>query len=918
MELCALTDSPSSIPREPQKCANCGSASRLENALCLNCLLHGALEDGAVAPAKTTFKETLAALDPKIAEWRIGDYEILDEIGRGGMGVIYRAREPHSGRIVALKCVLGYHVDSDQTLARFRREAETAARLDHPNIMPVYYVGEDDEGLPFFTMKFASGGSLAQARGTLRQDPRQSALLTAKIALAVEYAHNQGVLHRDLKPGNILLDHRREPLVSDFGLAKWQDTSTNLTRSLAIFGTPGYIAPEQAEGPAAQTTSAADVYSLGAILFELLTGRAPFLGEHALAVIRQAAEKTAPRLRSLAPHLDRDLETICARCLEREPSARYQSCRDLGQDLQNWLEDRAIRARPVGIAVQGGRWLNRNRVLGGTIAACCALTVASLLWQAHGRRLESGIREGMLATRSVLVMPPLDLDNLTFDPILAESVAVSLQHELDRLGPARVKTTNLKPSGALADLDQVRKLVQAAKTRTVLMGTQRTVHGKRRIVFRLLDGATGESLLVHVLAQSSQIDQANHFEEGFAQSLYTILSTKDYSALNNSKVDSGLRNSVARNAMTAGRELMSRSTNSDLDRAIALFKEAIQAQPDSPLAHSYLAIAATGRTHFIADRTFLKLGKDESLKAIQLSPNSADAHRALAGVYYQEGKFPNALEEELQTLEVNGPEERLVRFVAFTLDMLGRCDKALRWYSFESKLQGIPGEVDGAIGDCWAKLCDDQQALRAYTRATKLRPDCSHGQVGACYVRLVEGDFQGARNLCRDSGWIHRDLGDSERLAAQIEFFSRDFIVAEKLYRNLAIADPGGGGSFYGAVSYQSALGRIRQALGDKMGGRVILDRCLMDKKAVMEREPDNPEAAYCLAAVEASLALPNQSLEHLRAAVSLGWVDYRSLEMDPRFDSVRQHPLFQEMIKNLSAKVADMRVRSLGTNMEE
>ena len=257
----------------------------------------------------------------------MGNYELLEEIGRGGMGVIYRARQRHSGRTVALKRILSYHAESRETLARFRREAEAASSLDHPNILPIYEVGETEEGIPFFSMKYAPGGSLQEVGPALRDDPQQIVRLLAKVTRAVESAHSQGILHRDLKPGNILLDARGEPLVSDFGLAKWLDTSTDLTRSLTIFGTPGYIAPEQAKGSGAQLTPAADIYSLGAILFDLFTGRPPFLGEHALAVIQQASEKPAPKLRSLAPALDRDLETICAKCLEREPQARYQSRR---------------------------------------------------------------------------------------------------------------------------------------------------------------------------------------------------------------------------------------------------------------------------------------------------------------------------------------------------------------------------------------------------------------------------------------------------------------------------------------------------------------------------------------------------------------------------------------------------------------
>src|SRR5213596_3710310 len=309
------------LRKEPVPCQECGSTSRVGRGLCLTCLLYQGL--GADTCNHETLEDVLAGIDVRDADWRLGNYQILEEIGRGGMGVIYRARQRHSRRIVAVKCILTYHADSQETLIRFRREAEAAAKLDHPNVLPIYEVGENEDGLPSFSMKFAAGGSLADAAPDLRKEPRRIVRLVAKVARAVEYAHAEGILHRDLKPGNILLDGRGEPLVSDFGLAKWLDATSELTQTLTIFGTPGYIAPEQARGPAAKLTSAADVYSLGAILFALFTGRPPFLGEHALAVIQQAAEKAPPKLRSLAPTLDRDLETICGKCLEREPTERY-------------------------------------------------------------------------------------------------------------------------------------------------------------------------------------------------------------------------------------------------------------------------------------------------------------------------------------------------------------------------------------------------------------------------------------------------------------------------------------------------------------------------------------------------------------------------------------------------------------------
>jgi len=356
--------------------------------------------------SRAVFESVLAEVDVPDKQWHLGNYEILEEIGRGGMGVIYRARQRHSRRIVAVKRVLSYHAGSHETLMRFRREAEAAASLDHPNILPIYEVSESEDGLPFFSMKFATGGSLHDAGSSLRNEPRKCVQLMAKVARATDYAHGRGILHRDLKPGNILLDGRREPMVSDFGLAKWLDTNKDLTKSLTAFGTPGYIAPEQAEGGAADLTPAADVYSLGAILFDLLTGRPPFLGSNALSVIRQASETPAPKLRSLTNSHDRDLETICARCLERDPKARYQSAGDLATDLEHWLDGRPIVARPVSLPTRLGRWARRNPKLVATGAACF-LFGAAIIWFFRGELAKMLPLER--PEKSIAVLPFLDL-----------------------------------------------------------------------------------------------------------------------------------------------------------------------------------------------------------------------------------------------------------------------------------------------------------------------------------------------------------------------------------------------------------------------------------------------------------------------------------------------------------------------------
>lgn len=891
---------------EPEvcRCRECNSGSRLSNGLCLHCLLNGALENEPVSSGKEAFKEALSAVKSGNGDWRIADHEILEEIARGGMGVVYRAREPHSERVVALKCVLAYQGDSDQALARFRREAETVARLDHPNIIPIYQIGETADGFPFFTMKYATGGSLLRRDRPFLKYPRQSVLLMAKVARAVQYAHEQGVLHRDLKPGNILLDGRGEPLVSDFGLARCEETSSQLTRSLASFGTPGYIAPEQADGPAARLTSAADIYSLGAILFELFTGRPPFVGDNAFNVMKQAAEKPAPKLRTLAPHLDRDLETICARCLERDPSARYRSAEILAQDLLNWLEGRPIIARPVGPWLRSWRWVRNNRKLAALLAMFCLLGAGSLAWQIRTQKIQSAMQQNMLSARSIAVLPFYDLDTVTVDRTFTQAFAVSLNEELGAFGPVQV--TPLEPPFVVGR-DRIGKLIKEGgqnRMRAILSGTVRMSQGRKRISFQLIDPASKETLFAQILEGEGA--GATALSKQVSQTIYSILSANDWSNLISSRRDPGLRNEAANEAMTAGR-LITHSTVADSDKAIALFRKAVEAEPKSSLAHIYLAMEATGRLHYSPDRSFLDLGRREAEIALQLSPDSADAHRALAGVYYQEGRFSEALEQGLQTIEMAGLQDRCLLFVGMTLDMLGRPDQALGWNELASHLTATPGEADISIGDCWAKLVDDQQAERAYARAIELRPDSFDGTVGMARLRLLEGNFEAAREICRTQPAARGELAE---IAAQIEFFDRRFEAAMELYRNLNRVNPYGGGSFYGAMTYCSAAGRAKQALGEMSEAKRVLEDCLARERANAENAPGNPEAVYRLAAVEASLGMTEASLSHLRNAVALGWVDYRSLNLDPRFDFLRG-PEFQTIINELAARVADMRSKA-------
>lgn len=362
-------------------CATCGAALPPDAPLgqCPCCLLGFASGLGLVAGVETRDEDLLHAGQTRL----FADYELLEEVARGGMGVVFRARHATLGREVALKMLAAGELATPEAVQRFRTEASAAARLEHPHIVPVFEVGEHDLR-HFFTMRFVPGGrNVADWARALPLVGRACAIaaMIARIARAVDYAHERGVLHRDLKPSNILVDAQDQPQITDFGLARLMreaDSAVTLTRQ--ILGSPSYMAPEQAEGRRADETTLTDVYGLGAVLYEMLSGRPPFMADTPFATVKKVMEQQPPRL----PGVPRDLETICLKCLEKDSARRYHSGLDLAEELERFVRGEPILARPVTLPEAIWRWARRNPKVAALLSAIVLAFVvgfSGVTWQ---------------------------------------------------------------------------------------------------------------------------------------------------------------------------------------------------------------------------------------------------------------------------------------------------------------------------------------------------------------------------------------------------------------------------------------------------------------------------------------------------------------------------------------------------------
>jgi serine/threonine protein kinase/Flp pilus assembly protein TadD len=930
------------LEKEPVGCPKCGSASRVGRSLCLSCLLLEGV--GAEVHNDETLEDVLSEIDVPDADWRLGNYQILEEIGRGGMGVIYRARQRHSRRIVALKRILSYHADSQETLARFRREAQAVASLDHPNVLHIYEVGESEEGLPFFSMKFAGGGSLLEAAPALRSEPRRAVALMAKVARAVQYAHGQGILHRDLKPGNILLDGHGEPLVSDFGLAKWLDSTSHLTQTLTIFGTPGYIAPEQVSGPAGKLTPAADIYSLGAILFDLLTGRPPFLGEHALKVIQQASEKAAPKLRTLVPTFDRDLETICAKCLEREPNARYRSAGDLAEDLERWLEGHPIVARPVLPPVRIWRWSRRNPIVAGMSALLLALgtIVGAMIW--NSEMASPPARSG------IAVLPFESLSANGENTFFADSIQDGILTKLARVSDLKVVSrTSVLPYRGARSAQQIGKALNVSH---VLEGSVRRNAGKFFVNVQLVDTRTDSNVWAE--NYDSDLNGVFAIQSEIAKKVAAQLEAKVSSVEKAAIAEPPTTDFVAYDLYLRAADLIngisfSSRAKQDLLEAVQLLDQAV-ARDHSFFTAYYQLAGAHDRMYFLGyDHTDgrLKLAETAVQSIRSLRPDSGEAHLALAQhLYWAYGDYDRAQNELVTARRTLPNESRIPLLAGYIYRRQGHWEKSLEEMKQALELDPRNFSVLQQISLTYQHLHRYEEMAASLDRALTITPKDIPSRVRRALVDLesranpkplhttietILAEDPTAAPLLVDQ-WLdlalrERDPDATERALAAI---STDGCYDE----NIPFPNGWCGGlaaRFHGdEMAARAAFTNARKELGQTVREQPdyaaalcalgVIDAALGNKEdAIREGERavklmpvsksavEGPMLIQYLAVIYAWTGDKDRAIERLAEAAKLpgSQVSYGHLRLNPLWDPLREDPRFEAIVASLAPEKA-------------
>src|SRR3989440_4820226 len=665
----------------------------------------------------------------------LGDYELLEEIGRGGQGVVFRARQKNLNRIVALKVISLGQWANKAHLKRFRLEAEAAARLEHPGIVPIHEVGEGD-GSCYFSMKFIEGGQLDEVVKQSPMSVRRAAELIAKVARTVSYAHEHGILHRDIKPGNILLDAKGEPHLTDFGLARLVESESSVTQTLDVLGTPSYMAPEQALGNNAAVSSATDVYGLGAVLYQLPTGQPPFAGGATYETIKLLLDTEPRQPRLLNPKIDRDLSTICLKCLEKDPKRRYASSLALAEDLERWLKHEPIRARRTGVFARGGKWVRRNPTSALLVASLVGLAAAAswIVWKSELIRQRP--------TTGIAVLPFENLGDEKEDGAFAEGVQDDILTKLAKIADLKVisRTSVMEYRGKR----NMHQIGDALRVSHVLEGSARRSGDRVHLNAQLIDTRTD----THVWAEEYDRDLNDLFAiqaeiaQKVAERLHAKLSASEKASIEERPTQDLVAYDFYVRAVSIiyNAQVDSLANFVDRSEAVELLNKAVARDPNFFLAYCQLAFAHDLVYQQETDRTpaRLDLAKSAIDSAFRLRPDSGEAHLALGWhLYWAYSDYARA-RAEIAVAQQSLPNNPRAFELAGLIDRReGRWAEATHNLERACEIdpQNIPYLI--TLATTYLRLHDYDQMARVMDRIISLQPDRNKPRI----IRAgIEGD----------------------------------------------------------------------------------------------------------------------------------------------------------------------------------
>ena len=921
---------------------------------CPGCLLENAL--GAIAsesvagiddalhvdqPARAArSKERLARM---LGE--LGDYELLEEVGRGGQGVVFRAHQKSLNRTVALKVISLGQWASKAHVKRFRREAEAAASLDHPCIVPIYEVGERD-GQCYFSMKFVEGGQLDEVVGRAPISIRQAAELIAKVARTVHYAHEHGILHRDIKPGNILLDQKGEPNLTDFGLARLIETESTMTRTMEVLGTPSYMAPEQAVGNNAALSSVTDIYGLGAVLYQLLTGQPPFAGGTTYETIKLLLDTEPRQPRLLNPKIDRDLSTICLKCLEKDSKRRYSSALALAEDLERWLKHEPIVARHTGVFARGGKWVRRNPTSALLVACIVALAAAAgwIVWK-------SELIRQPLAT-GIAVLPFENLGDEKQYAAFADGVQDDILTKLAKIGDLKVISRNsvMEYRGKR----NVRQIGDALRVSHVLEGSARRSGDRIHLNAQLIDTRSD----THVWAEEYDRNLNDLFgvqseiAQKVAERLHAKLSVGEKASVEEKPTqdlvayDFYVRAvSMIYNAQVPsfGEELV------NLSDAVDLLNKAVAHDPNFFLAYCQLA--------FVHDMIFvdevdhtparLTLAKSAIDSAFRLKPDSGEAHLALAWHLFWGYSDYDRARGELALAQQSLPNNPRVYELAGSMDRSQR-----RWadaiHNLERACDLDPRNLPYLInfGSTYLWLHDYDQHAKIMDRIVALHPERRPGPLFRASVEVYRRADTGPWRAAIEKILINKPGSEKDPFVAgqcyTLALYDRNWDAASRAAavlsqkNSLAWGFPQLGRDFW--------VGVVARLKGDETSARAAFMRARAQQEEELRVRPDDVRLLSDLGLIDAGLGRKEEALNESRRAMELAasvkdssteayvrlcfaiictWTGerelaleqlealtktpgdhtYGNLRLSPMWDPLRGDPRFEKIVASLAPK---------------